>query len=280
MAGRARKTIEALVPGLLVVASLGCGGGGGGSGSPAADSLSANMQWGVPATAVDGQLPSGSATGPQVVPLPTTGSPMVVAPGQAINVPVAWSGGQISGTNVAFGQGGASSKYFNIPVPAAGTHTSGSAMIPGTIGPNACKGLDAICHQIECYEQVRFPDGQSTSKAQAIRMVLNCGNGTCGIANNCNQQQQAGGDAGETHTVELGRPAGSFTFNWDMYTKPDRMTVTYEGRTLLDTGCVSGPGSRTLPFSGHATTITVQVFPNCQGGSAGTQWIYEVQCPN
>src|SRR5262249_50757559 len=59
----------------------------------------------------------------------------------------------------------------------------------------------------------------------------------------CNSSQTAGGDTPESRVIELGKNAGTFTFTWDMYSIMDRMTLTYEGQVLHDTGCVSGGGS-------------------------------------
>ena len=94
----------------------------------------------------------------------------------------------------------------------------------------------------------------------------------------CNQQNVSGRDVPETRTIELGRRSGTFTFTYQTYGQPDRMVVSYEGRSLFDTGCVGASGAQNLSYSGNATTITVQVTPNCRGGS-GTAWDFTVSCP-
>ncbi|MBM4182198.1 MAG: PASTA domain-containing protein [Betaproteobacteria bacterium] len=98
----------------------------------------------------------------------------------------------------------------------------------------------------------------------------------------CNDTAKQGGNTPETLVVDLGRPFGSFRFDFDMYTVPDRMIVHYPGGTY-DTGCVGsklgagrGKGSVTLRYSG-GTQVTVQVQPACMGES--TQWQFVVHCP-
>ena len=95
----------------------------------------------------------------------------------------------------------------------------------------------------------------------------------------CSATQNAGADTPDTRTVELGKPAGTFTFAYETYSQKDQILVKYQGGTLFDTGCVGASGSKALSYSGSATQITVQVIPNCAGGT-GTAWNYSVSCPN
>lgn len=95
----------------------------------------------------------------------------------------------------------------------------------------------------------------------------------------CSSTQNAGGDTPDTRTIELGKSAGTFNFTYETYSQQDRILVRYQGNTLFDTGCVGANGTKTLTYSGSATQITVQVIPNCAGGS-GTAWNYSVACPN
>jgi len=90
----------------------------------------------------------------------------------------------------------------------------------------------------------------------------------------CNQVTQSGGAGVTTNVHNLGKKSGSFGFTWSAYSIPDRFEVLYEGRTLLDTGSVSGSGSRTLTFSGSSRNVTVRVT-----GPGYTQWTYTVSCP-
>jgi len=98
----------------------------------------------------------------------------------------------------------------------------------------------------------------------------------------CNDTAKQGGNTPETLVINLGRPFGTFQFDFDMYSVPDRMVVHYPGGTF-DTGCVGskqgagrGKGSVTLRYSG-GTQVTVQVQPACAGET--TQWQFVVHCP-
>lgn len=98
----------------------------------------------------------------------------------------------------------------------------------------------------------------------------------------CNDTAKQGGNKPETLVVDLGRPFGTFQFDFDMYSVPDRMIVRYPGGTY-DTGCVGnkqgagrGKGSVTLQYGG-GTQVTVQVQPACAGET--TQWQFVVHCP-
>jgi murein DD-endopeptidase MepM/ murein hydrolase activator NlpD len=95
----------------------------------------------------------------------------------------------------------------------------------------------------------------------------------------CNTTQVAGGDTAETRVVQMGKTAGTFDFSYNTYSIRDRIVVSYEGKTLFDTGCVGESGSVNLVYSGASATITVQVIPNCAGGTSGTAWDFRVDCP-
>ena len=78
-----------------------------------------------------------------------------------------------------------------------------------------------------------------------------------------------------TTTVHsLGRTSGTFAFTYEAFSVPDRFEVIYEGRTLLDTGSVSGGATHSLTYAGSATVVTVTVT-----GPSGTAWEYTVGCP-
>ena len=102
----------------------------------------------------------------------------------------------------------------------------------------------------------------------------NAGGGT---TETCNSVTTNGGDTPETHSIALGKNSGTFVFSYQMYTIKDRMTVSVAGRTLMNTGCVSGTRTVSLSFSGGSTAV-VRVFPNCRGTS-GTAWKFTVGCP-
>ena len=94
----------------------------------------------------------------------------------------------------------------------------------------------------------------------------------------CDQQQVAGGDTPDTRNIEVGQTSGTFTFDYSTYSIRDRIIVSYQGTTLLDTGCVGESQSRQLTYGGSSTQVTVSVEPNCDG-STGTAWDYTVHCP-
>ncbi|NOR76672.1 MAG: hypothetical protein GQ525_16130 [Draconibacterium sp.] len=96
---------------------------------------------------------------------------------------------------------------------------------------------------------------------------------------NCNDQQQAGGDPPEEHTIDLGQSYGSFTFDYNTVSQKDQIIVTNGGVTIFNSGCVGESKSIQLNLKGFSPTITVRVNPNCDGGS-GTAWYFTVHCPN
>jgi hypothetical protein len=94
----------------------------------------------------------------------------------------------------------------------------------------------------------------------------------------CSTTQVAGGDAPDTRQVELAKAAGTFRFDFDTQTVQDQIIVSYEGRTLLNTGCVGTSASQQLSYTGNTTRVSVQVIPNCAGGT-NTAWSWTAHCP-
>lgn len=96
----------------------------------------------------------------------------------------------------------------------------------------------------------------------------------------CNDQQGAGFDTPEIRYIEMGQTSGTFTFSYQTYSQEDRMIVSYNGTELFDTTCLGTGGTltETISYSGSTTTITVQIIPNCFGGT-GTAWNFTVTCP-
>ena len=96
----------------------------------------------------------------------------------------------------------------------------------------------------------------------------------------CDTVQVQGGDTPETRTIEMGQASGTFLFEYETYGQKDQMIVKYRGGVLFDTGCVGTYGLKStyLQYSGSSTQVTVEVVPNCQGGS-GTKWYFIVNCP-
>lgn len=96
----------------------------------------------------------------------------------------------------------------------------------------------------------------------------------------CNDTVRSGSDNPETFTIELGKKSGTFQFDYETYSVKDRMIITYEGKTLYDSGCIGTEGIITeyISYSGNSTAITVDVQPNCEG-PASTKWDFVVYCP-
>jgi len=99
---------------------------------------------------------------------------------------------------------------------------------------------------------------------------------SCGV---CNDEQVAGGDTPDTRVIQLGLSSGTSEFDFDTFSIPDQIIVSYEGRVLFDTGCVGTSGTQPLVYSGNSAEMTVEVRPNCQGGTTGTAWQYTLHCP-
>jgi hypothetical protein len=90
----------------------------------------------------------------------------------------------------------------------------------------------------------------------------------------CNTTTVSGG-AGVTTTIhQLGATSGTFVFDFEAFSVPDRFEVIYMGDTLLDTGPVSGGAALGLSYSGSSSLVTVIVT-----GPSGTAWNYALNCP-
>lgn len=59
---------------------------------------------------------------------------------------------------------------------------------------------------------------------------------------------------------------------------PTPTIVSYEGRAIFDSGCTSAAAAPAISYAGRDTGVTVQVMPNCAGGS-GARWEYRLSCP-
>ena len=84
----------------------------------------------------------------------------------------------------------------------------------------------------------------------------------------------------DTYIVEMGKPAGTFTLGYETYTEPDRLVIEYEGKTLLDTGCIGDSGSTQLSYSGRETKLKVSLYSRCDFvGPMVTDWDFSISCP-
>ncbi len=92
----------------------------------------------------------------------------------------------------------------------------------------------------------------------------------------CQQQQLSGNQGIFTNTYDLGVNCGSFNFEYETYTIPDRVQMFYEGQILLDTGVVGEHKVLPIAYSGSSSQITVVVTADL----SGTAWYYIVGCPD
>jgi hypothetical protein len=110
-------------------------------------------------------------------------------------------------------------------------------------------------------------------------LTINQGAGV--ITTPCGQPTPASGSVNFTQNYNVGRNNGTFTFSYETYQNADRMIVSYENRTLFDTGCVSTDTrvfTRDITFSGTNTFVTVTVQSNCSTFSSGNAWTFTVGC--
>jgi len=94
----------------------------------------------------------------------------------------------------------------------------------------------------------------------------------------CNQSGDSGKDTPETNSYNMGKTSGDFSFSYQTYSQKDRIVLLYDGQTIFDSGCVGTGESKWIHFSGKTDVVTVQVIPNCAGGT-GTKWDYTIGCP-
>jgi len=249
----------------------------------AGEAFTDNLSYGVMATPHVTPLPQGVGTGPQVVDATTTPAPMVVAPGDVLLFGVGWQGGTISSVNMSF----TVNQYFSIPVPEAGAQTSCVANIPATLGTGVCDGLDDICHQIECFEQVVTPEGV-LSIARAQQIVLRCG-GECGTVppgDPCDESTECvpGSICFNKYCVGSGTLRVSLGFtvdsDFDLHVRTPAGSEIYfanesaDGGTLDVDQCVSscevGPHAENVVFDGTLLSGMYEVWVvNYSGRSAG-----------
>lgn|GEM_PF-2773338 len=166
----------------------------------------------------------------------------------------------------------------------------------GTCQP--CGGLTQVCcnggrcDTGECYNGFCRPcggDGKSCCEGGVCNNGLVCREVTTGTPDNhdvcrdpnvvfCDEEATAGGNDPVTLRVKTGGQCGTFIFRYNAISVPDRFIVRYGGRTVLDTGCVSGESNEALELCG-AGEAEVAVQPNCDG-SSDTAWNFSLSCPH
>ena len=98
------------------------------------------------------------------------------------------------------------------------------------------------------------------------------------IVINCGDRQDGGNEGKDNYLVDFGYTPVTFVFDYDTYGVPDRVTLTYEGGVLVDSGCKGISDTEEITLTGTETYIRVDVEANCSGTSS-TGWDFTVHCP-
>jgi hypothetical protein len=93
----------------------------------------------------------------------------------------------------------------------------------------------------------------------------------------CDQEQVAGGQAGDSRIIQLTDSQGEVQINYEMYGIPDRLQVIYDGKSIVDTGPVSNSGQTRVKIQGETGQVRVILTGNPD--NSGTQWKYTLYCP-
>jgi len=95
----------------------------------------------------------------------------------------------------------------------------------------------------------------------------------------CDSKSISGGEAGYIGNVQMNKKSGSFMFEYNTYTIPDKITI-YEGydtrgkAIFTYEGGTKGLVQEDVTF--NESVITVEVI----GLGAGTEWVFLVNCPD
>lgn len=92
----------------------------------------------------------------------------------------------------------------------------------------------------------------------------------------CGEEQVSGGQAGDRRRIQFNSNRGTISISYEHYDVPDRLQVIYEGKTVIDTGFVSGTGNPSFDLQGQANFAEVIVTGNPQ---QSTKWDYTLSCP-
>lgn len=126
---------------------------------------------------------------------------------------------------------------------------------------------------------VRIGSGLRTTLRASPVAVTDIGKAPTQAA--CSQTQNQGGNTADTRVVELGQVGGTFNLGYNMQTIKDRIQVFHDRKSILDTGCVSGSATKTIPYDGLSSFVSISVLPNCDPSQRNrtTVWSYSVTCP-
>ena len=96
----------------------------------------------------------------------------------------------------------------------------------------------------------------------------------------CDFPVEAGGYETKSFKIDMGIPKGKLKLTYDMFRRPDQLTITSNGRVIYVTkdkqglpAKVSGKHEVSIPFTHPNLVITVT------GGEKKTKWEFEVDCP-
>jgi hypothetical protein len=217
---------------------------------------------------------------------PSLGS-LDVMPGDIVTVaiPFAAGKGNVVAGGISFGPG---QPIQVVPMPDAMGLSQGQMQLQFLVPPSVCDNLSMICHQVECYEFAVTDIGEvSAADINGLALACNdCEEPSCQMFLDmcqpmlCDSTIKAGGDAPESHVIDLAKPAGTFDFYYDTATVADRIVVRYEGGVLFDTGCVGAYDTVSIDYAGTSTSIEIDITPNCLDPSqSGTVWEFSVSCP-
>lgn len=90
----------------------------------------------------------------------------------------------------------------------------------------------------------------------------------------CDSVTSSGGPGVTINNHNVPSKEGEVTFTYDAFSIPDSFKVEANGTVYLDTGSISGSGSKTFCKPQGVTTIKVTVT-----GPEGTAWTYTLGCP-
>jgi len=101
---------------------------------------------------------------------------------------------------------------------------------------------------------------------------------TPGPPSPCNAKVASGGYEGYVGYFDMGQKSGSFIFQYETYTVPDKITI-YEGKgtsgKVLFTYSGGTDGWRDVVVNFNESIITVEII----GQEYGTSWAFQVNCP-
>jgi hypothetical protein len=92
----------------------------------------------------------------------------------------------------------------------------------------------------------------------------------------CRQQQNSGGQGLFTNTYDLTQSCGTVQFQYQAFSIPDQFEVIYNGRTVLNTGMISGGGVLNIDLDGGDSPFLIVIVT---ASNSGTAWNYTVGCP-